>query len=66
MNLDALREFNPDVVGWIMIPDTVIRYPVMQGSDNDYYLKYTWDGKRYAVGSMFASLREYRNSQTGF
>lgn len=90
LNLDALREVNPDVVGWIMIPDTVISYPVMQGTDNDYYLKHTWDGKRYAVGSiflehlcrpdladfntiiyghnmnngsMFASLREYRNQE---
>ncbi len=90
INLDALREVNPDVVGWIMIPDTVISYPIMQGTDNDYYLKYTWDGKRYAVGSifleqlcspdladfntiiyghnmndgsMFSSLREYRNRE---
>ena len=53
MNLDALREVNPDVVGWILIPDTAVNYPLMQGTDNDYYLKNTWDGKRYAVGSIF-------------
>ena len=90
MDLEALREVNPDVVGWILIPDTVVNYPLMQGTDNDYYLKNTWDGKRYAVGSiflehlnspdltdfntivyghnmqngsMFASLREYRNQE---
>lgn len=90
MDLDALREVNPDVVGWILIPDTAINYPLMQGTDNDYYLKHTWDGKRYAVGSifleqlcspdltdfntiiyghnmnngsMFASLRSYRNQE---
>jgi len=53
MDLDALRQVNPDVVGWILIPDTEINYPLMQGTDNDYYLKHTWDGKRYAVGSIF-------------
>ena len=88
MDLEALREVNPDVLGWILIPDTKINYPILQGSDNDYYLKHTWDGKPYAVGSifmehlnnpdftdfntiiyghnmndgsMFASIREYRN-----
>ena len=53
INLEALREVNPDVIGWILIPDTKINYPILQGSDNDYYLKHTWDGKRYAVGSIF-------------
>ena len=88
LDLEALREVNPDVIGWILIPDTVVNYPLLQGTDNDYYLKHTWDGKQYAVGSifmeylsdpdftdfntiiyghnmingsMFASLREYRN-----
>ena len=90
IDLAALREVNPDVVGWILIPDTVINYPLMQGGDNDYYLKRTWDEKKNAVGSifleylnnpgltdfntivyghnmkngsMFASIREYRNRE---
>lgn len=53
ISLDALREVNPQVVGWILIPDTEISYPLMQGTDNDYYLKRTWDGKRNDVGSIF-------------
>lgn len=52
-NLAALREVNEDVVGWILIPGTDVNYPVMQGDDNDHYLEYTWDGKHYAVGSIF-------------
>ena len=57
LNLDALREINPQVVGWILIPDTEISYPLMQGADNDYYLKRTWDQQRNDVGSIF--LEQY-------
>ena len=53
MDLDALREVNPDVVGWILIPDTKINYPLMQGEDNDYYLNHTWDQKKNGAGSIY-------------
>ena len=53
INLAALREANPDVVGWIRIPDTRIDYPLMQGEDNDFYLNHTWDKQPNSVGSIF-------------
>lgn len=53
INLAALREANPDVVGWIRIPDTKIDYPLMQGEDNDFYLNHTWDKQPNSVGSIF-------------
>ena len=52
-DLAALREVNPDVVGWIRVPGTKIDYPVVQGEDNDYYLKHTWQGNANTVGSIF-------------
>ena len=52
-DLDALRQVNEDVIGWIMIPDTVIQYPLLQGEDNHYYLDYTWDKQQNRVGSIF-------------
>ena len=57
MDLDALRQINPDVIGWIRIPDTVIDYPLLQGEDNEYYLKHTWEEKKNAVGSIFLECR---------
>lgn len=59
INLDALRQVNPEVIGWIRIPNTKVDYPVMQGQDNDYYLNHTWDMKKNHVGSIYM---EYRNS----
>ena len=53
IDLAALREVNPDVVGWITIPNTNIHYPLMQGQDNDFYLNHTWKGDKNSVGSIF-------------
>lgn len=53
VDLTALRELNPEVVGWIEIPDTGISYPLLQGDDNQYYLKHTWLGDSSSVGAIF-------------
>ena len=52
-DLDALRQENEDVVGWIYIPDTKIHYPIVQGEDNEHYLTHTWNNKRNYVGAIF-------------
>lgn len=57
MNFAALREVNEDVLGWIMIPDTNLSYPLLQGEDNDYYLNHAWEKSRNAVGSIFVDYR---------
>ena len=53
IDLAALQEINPDVIGWIEIPDTELSYPIMQGKDNQYYLNRTWDRKHSSAGSIF-------------
>ncbi len=53
IDLEALREVNPDVLGWILIPETKINYPFLQGEDNEYYLHHTWQNHRNYVGSIF-------------
>lgn len=52
-NLDALREVNPDVVGWIFLPGSQVNYPIVQGEDNQYYLEHTWDNQKNHAGSIF-------------
>ena len=44
VDFDALRQLNPDVTGWILLPGTRINYPIVQGEDNEYYLTCLFDG----------------------
>ncbi|MBR4869588.1 MAG: class B sortase, partial [Oscillospiraceae bacterium] len=53
MDFAALREVNDDVLGWILIPDSAISYPMVQGSNNSYYLKRTWRLTSSVVGAIF-------------
>lgn len=57
MDFTALREVNGEVLGWLLIPNTQVSYPLVQHEDNDYYLKRTWKGQRSAVGSIFLECR---------
>ena len=59
IDLDALRQENEDVIGWIHIPDTIISYPLLQWTDNDFYLEHTWTQTKNASGSIFM---EYQNA----
>ena len=57
MDLPALQQVNSDVIGWIAIPGTEISYPLVQGTDNDYYLTHTWNQNSSAVGAIFMDCR---------
>lgn len=50
----ALYDQNPDIIGWVKIEDTPIDYPVMQFTDNDFYLYRDFDKKDSKLGSIFA------------
>ena len=61
VNFKALKEINPDVVGWIYCPDTIINYPVMQGETNDTYLHTSYDGTYNVAGSIFVEACNERD-----
>ena len=42
-----------NLIGWVKIDDTNIDYPVMQTSDNEYYLKRDLDGNNDKNGCIF-------------
>lgn len=50
---DELLSINPDVKGWLSIPGTALSLPVVQGADNDYYLKHDFYGKKDRHGTIF-------------
>jgi len=50
---NGLRRVNPDFKCWIDIPGTAISYPVVQGPDNDYYLRRTFSGLWNVGGVIF-------------
>ncbi len=50
---DGLRAINPDVVGWIYLPGTVINYPIAwRDGDDSYYTKHNFG--RNSVGNFGA------------
>jgi sortase B len=53
INWDALKAINPDIVAWVMIPDTRINYPIVQTFDNDYYLNHLFDKTASDAGAIF-------------
>lgn len=59
VDFDALREINPDIVGWIVVDGTTIDYPIVQGPDNDVYLNTTFSGTSNPSGAIFM---DYRNA----
>lgn len=44
---------NKSIIGWLKIDDTIIDYPVMQTSNNEYYLNHNFDGQEDKNGCLF-------------
>ena len=58
----ALKAVNPEVVGWVQIPNTVVSFPVYQASDNDKYLHTNAEGNYSLGGQVFM---DYQNTEPG-
>jgi sortase B len=54
----SLTTTNKESVGWLKVPNTNIDYAVVQHSDNEYYLKHSFDRRPSNAGWVFM---DYRN-----
>lgn len=54
-----LQKINPDIVGWIKIPNTIIDLPVTQAGSKDpeFYLDHDYNKKYSKFGTVFADFR---------
>ena len=55
-DFDYMRDLNSDFVGWLTVADTPIDLPILQASDNKFYLEHDfWGAYDYTkVGCSFA------------
>lgn len=58
VDLTKLKEINSDTVGWIQVKGTKINYPIVQTSNNDYYINHAFDKTYNTAGWVFL---DYRN-----
>lgn len=59
LDIRPLQETYPELKAWILAEGTGIDYPIMQGTDNAYYLSHLYDGTENSNGALFV---DYRNT----
>lgn len=58
--INALLTVNPNTVGWLKVNDTNIDYPILQYTDNDFYLNHNFNDDKDYNGWVYA---DYRNNK---
>ena len=58
IHFEELKKTNSDTIAWISVENTNVNYPIVQTSDNDYYLTHGFD-KAYSTGGW--TFMDYRN-----
>lgn len=56
---DELININDETIGWLTINNTKVNYPVVQHTDNDYYLKRDFNKNKNSYGWIYM---DYRNN----
>mgnify|MGYP003299650308 CR=1 FL=1 len=62
IDFSALKEINSDVVGWLEVPGTNVKYSVVKANNNDYYLTHNFNKEYNSSGWIFA---DYNNKVDG-
>lgn len=56
---NELKSINSDTIGWISVANTKVNYPVVQTTDNEYYLNHAFDKSKNIAGWIYV---DYRNN----
>lgn len=62
INFEEINKINNDTVAWIKVPGTQIKYFVVKGNNNNYYLNHNFEKKYNKAGWIFA---DYKNKFDG-
>lgn len=62
-DLEELLSTNLDFDSWLMIPDTVISYPVVRTDDNFYYLSHDFSKKNSIYGCPYYDIASVPGSE---
>ena len=57
VDFNSLKNKNSDTVAWIQVNGTNINYPVVQATDNDYYLYHAYDRTDNQAGWVYMDFR---------
>ena len=53
VDFEKLKEINEDVVAWVKVENTNIKYAVVKGNDREYYLTHSLDSSYNTAGWIF-------------
>lgn len=59
VDFESLKAINSDIVGWIEMEAIDVFYPIMQSTDNEYYLYRTFRKVNNIAGSVFMDCRNH-------
>ncbi len=62
IDFEELKKINKDTVGYIEVPNTNVRYVVVKGEDNSYYLNHNFNKEKNIAGWIFM---DYKNKADG-
>lgn len=58
VNLDYYISKNPETVAWIQVNGTKVNYPIVQHTDNEFYLNHDFYQRNTNIGWIFADYRD--------
>ncbi|MEY8391095.1 class B sortase [Lachnospiraceae bacterium 45-W7] len=61
IDFEKLKSINPDIAAWIYIEKLEISYPIVHGSDNNYYLDHTFYKEANKCGSIFLEAGNHKD-----